>query len=218
MYIIVVGAGNLGYYVIQILGSENHDVVVIEKDLERSTKVSNDLDILSIHGDATELSVLQKAGIENADVVVCLTEFDETNLIIGLISKEFGVKTVAASLSKVHYQQHVLKKLGIDVVIHPEAAAAGYISQLITQPDVLDLSFYSKGEAEIVEFSINDKSKYIGKTVSKFNTHIPGETRIIGMYRSSKFSFPEDKTILKKGDKLLIISKKSKVSKVRKLQ
>ncbi|MDD4221126.1 MAG: TrkA family potassium uptake protein [Candidatus ainarchaeum sp.] len=218
MYIIVIGAGNIGYYVTQILVSENHDVIVIEKDLEKSTKVSNELDVLSIHGDATELSVLQKAGIEGADVIVCLTELDEINLVIGLIAKELGVKTVAASLSKVHYQQHVLKKLGIDVVIHPEAAAAGYISQLITQPDVLDLSFFSKGDAEIVELTINDKSKFIGKTVSKFNDHIPGDTRVIGMYKLGKFMFQTDKTILEKGDKLLVISKKNQVKSVRKLQ
>jgi len=218
MYIIVVGVGNLGYYVTQILSSENHDVVVIDKDEEKCEKAANELDVLTIHGNATELSVLQKAGIEDADVIICLTELDETNLVVGLISKELGVKTVAASLSKVHYQGEVLKKLGIDLVIHPEAAAAGYISQLITSPDVLELSFFSKGDAEIVELTIDDKSKYIGKPVSEFNKHIPGETNIIGIYKKNKFLLPTINTKLDKGDKLLIISKKSKVSSVRKLK
>lgn len=218
MYIIVVGCGNLGYYVTEMLVSENHDVVVIEKDILRSQKVSNDLDIITITGDGTELSVLEKAGIDHADILISLTETDETNLIIGLMSKELGVKTVAVSLSKVHYHGPIIKKLGIDLVIHPEAAAASFITQLVTQPDVLDLSFYSKGDAEIVEISINDNSKYIGKSVKFFNEKIPGETKTIGMYRQAKFLFTTDEMILEKGDKLLIISMKSKVSQLRKIK
>lgn len=218
MYIIVVGCGNLGYYVAELLIAENHDVVVVEKDSLRSQKVSNDLDIVSITGNGTEPSVLEKAGIDHADILISLTETDETNLIIGLMAKELGVKTVAVSLSKVHYHGPIIKKLGIDVVIHPEAAAASYITQLITQPDVLDLTFYSKGDAEIVEISLDDDSKYIGKDVKFFNEKIPGETRTIGLYRGGKFMFTEDSMLLEKKDKLLVISMKGKVSQLRKMK
>lgn len=218
MYIIIVGCGNLGYYVAELLISENHDVVVVEKDSIRSQKVSNDLDIVTITGNGTEPSVLEKAGIDHADILISLTETDETNLIIGLMAKELGVKTVAVSLSKVHYHGPIIKKLGIDVVIHPEAAAAGYITQLITQPDVLDLTFYSKGDAEIVEISLDDDSKYIGKDVKFFNEKIPGETRTIGLYRQGKFMFTEDSMLLEKRDKLLVISMKGKVNQLRKMK
>lgn len=218
MYIIVVGCGNLGYYVTKMLVSENHDVVVIEKDTMRSKKIADDLDIVTITGDATEPSVLEKAGIDRSDILISLTEVDETNLIVGLMSKELGVKTVAVSLSKVHYHGPIIKKLGIDLVIHPEAAAAGYITQLVTQPDVLDLSFFSKGDAEIVELALDDNSSYIGKTVKHFNEKIPGETKTIGMYRSNKFLFTTDEMFLEKGDKLLVISMKSKVSLLRKMK
>lgn len=218
MHIIIVGCGNLGYYVAELLVKENHDVVVIEKDLLRSQKVSNDLDIVTITGDGTELSVLEKSGIDNTDILISLTETDETNLIIGLMAKELGVKTVAVSLSKVHYHGPIIKKLGIDIVIHPEAAAASFITQLVTQPDVLDLSFYSKGDAEIVEISIDDNSKYIGRDVKFFNEKIPGDTRTIGMYRGGKFLFTSDDMILEKKDKLLVISMKNKVSLLKKIK
>lgn len=218
MYIIVIGAGNLGYYVTQILASENHDVVVIDKDKEKCEKVSNDFGVITINGDATELPILQKAGIEDADVVICMTQLDETNLVIGLMCKEIGVKTVAASLNKIHYQKELLKKLGIDIVIHPEAAAAGYISQLISSPDVLDLSFFSKGDAEIVEVKIDDNSKFVGKPISKFNKHIPGETNVIGVYKKDKFSLVNEDMLIEKGDRLLVISKKSKVHLVKNIK
>lgn len=217
MYIIVVGAGNLGYYLTQILVSENQDVVVIEKDLNRSTKIMNDLDVVTITGDATEPSVLQKAGIDHADTLICLTDVDETNLVVGLIAKEFKVKTVAASLSKIHYQGNVLKKLGIDVIIHPEAAAAGYIAQLITQPDILDLSFFSKGDAEIIEITISKKSKYINGTIANLNKALPKDSHIIGLYKKDDFMIPKDKTKVEYGDKILVISKKTKIQSVKKI-
>jgi trk system potassium uptake protein TrkA len=218
MYIIVVGAGNLGYYVTQLLVSENHDVVVVEKDKIRAKKVSDDFDIITINGDGTELSVLEKAGIDQADVVICITTLDETNLVIGLMCKELGVKTVAVSLSKIHYQGEILKKLGIDIVIHPEAAAAGYIYQLITSKDVLDLSFFSKGDAEIIELNIDENSTNIGKSLDSFNSKIHGDTNIIGLYKKGKFIFPKKNTKLEKGDKVLIISKKNKISTLRKIK
>lgn len=218
MHIIIVGCGNLGYYVSKMLISENHDVVVVERDNYRSEKAANDFDVITITGDATEPSVLEKAGIDHATILIALTEVDETNLIIGLMAKEYGVKTVAVSLSKVHYHGPIIKKLGIDVVIHPEAAAAGYITQLVTQPDVLDLSFFSKGDAEIVELALDDNSKYIGKNVKFFNNKIPGETRTIGLYRDGKFLFTEDDMILKQKDKLLVVSMKSKVSQLRQMK
>lgn len=218
MYIIVVGCGNIGYYVTELLLAENNDVIVVEKDPEKSKRVANDLDVLTITGNGIEPSVLQKAGIDRADVLIALTEADETNLVIGLIAKELKVKTVAVSLSKVFYHEQIIKKLGIDIVIHPEAAAAGFITQMVTHPDILSLSFFSKGDAEIVEITLDEKSKYVGKTIKFFNNKILGETRTIGLYRSGKFMFAEDDIVLLNKDKLLVVSKKSRASFLKKIK
>ena len=217
MYIIVAGAGNLGSYLIRLLNQENHDVVVIEKNEEIAKKISDELDVVTIIGDATEPEILKKSGISQADIIVCLTSLDETNIVVGIIAKDIGVKTVAIALSKIHYQKEVLDKLGIDLVIHPEAAAAGYIAQLITEPDILDLSFFSRGDAEIVEYIISVKSKYRDKQFEIFKRDLPKDTSIVGFFRDSKFNTSK-KVIFKEGDRILIVSKKEQISKIRKLK
>jgi trk system potassium uptake protein len=217
MYIIVAGAGNLGSFLIRLLDQENHDVVVIEKDEETAKKISDELDVVTIIGDATEPEILKKAGISQADIIVCLTSLDETNIVVGILSKGIGVKTVVISLSKIHYQKAVLDKLGIDLVIHPEAAAAGYIAQLITEPDILDLSFFSKGDAQIIEYTINKKSKYISKKLDVLKKDLPKEANIVGFFNNSKFNIKTD-TTLQEGDRVLIVSKKEFVSKIKKLK
>lgn len=218
MYVIVAGAGNLGSYLIRILNEENHDVVVIEKNEEIANKIAEELDIVTIVGDATEPSVLRKAGITQADVIVCLTTLDETNIVVGLLAKEIGVKTVAIALSKIHYQKNILDRLGIDLVIHPEAAAAAYISQLITEPDILDLSFFSRGNAQIIEFNVSDKSKYINKKMCVLEKDLPKDTSIVGFFRDQSFYTTNLENKIHEKDRILLVSKKEHIKKIRKMK
>jgi len=215
MYIIVVGAGKLGKYLTQLLLDEEHDVVVVDKDLNICKKIAEELNIEVIHGDGTEPSILEKAGIREADAVVALTGSDETNMVICLVAKELGAKQVAARIEKVQYDERILNKLGIDIVIHPQAAAAGYIEELITKPDVLDLAFISRGAAEIMEVEITEESKIAGKKVKDIE-HPPGAA-IIAIIEDENLIIPEQETIIVPGMKILILAKRDVANKVRKM-
>ncbi|MDD4251291.1 MAG: TrkA family potassium uptake protein [Candidatus ainarchaeum sp.] len=214
MYIIVVGAGNLGYYLAQLLLEEKHECVVIDKDPKRCDKIANDLDIVAINGDATDPKVMAKVDIKESDAVVALTGQDETNMIICLLAKDLGATQVAARISRIDYNEQILKKLGIDIVIHPEAAAAGYIEGLITKPDVLDLAFLSRGNAEIMEVQIKKGSKLEGKQVKDIES--PDGSALIGFYDGGELVIPKPDSILKIGMKVLIIAKREVANKVRK--
>jgi trk system potassium uptake protein len=213
MYIVVVGSGNLGYYLAHLLLEENHECVVIDKDSERCNKIAHDLDIVAINGDATDPKILEKVDIKESDAVVALTGQDETNMIICLLAKDLGAKQVAARISRIDYNEQVLKKLGIDVVIHPEAAAAGYIEEIITKPEVLDLAFMSRGNAEIMEVQIQKGSKLDGKKVKDIES--PDGSALIGFYDGGELVIPKPESKLKAGMKVLIIAKKEVANKVR---
>ena len=215
MYVLIVGAGDVGYYLAQLLLEEEHDAVVIDKSAERCDKISQELDIVATQGDGTEPKTLEKAGVKEADAVVALTGQDETNMIISLLAKELGAKQVAARISKVDYDEEVLKKLGIDVVIHPEAAAAGYIAELITKPDVLDLAFISRGSAEIMEIQITEKSKIANKKVKEIE-HPPGSA-IVALFEGKNLVLPDAETLVKPGQKILILAKREVAEKVRQI-
>ncbi len=215
MYIIIVGAGNLGYYLAQLLLDEEHDVVIVEKDEKTCEKVSSELNVVATKGDGTDPKVLEKAGIKEADAIVVLTSQDETNMVISLLAKELGAKSVATRISRVEYDEKILNKLGIDIVIHPEAAAAGYIAELITKPDVLDLAFISRGAAEIMEIEVGEKSKVVGKKISELE--YPPGSAIVAMYENETFIIPDKESILRPGLKLMVLAKTEVSQKVRKL-
>ncbi len=215
MYILVVGAGSLGYYLAELLTEEGHDVVVVEKDEKKCEKISNELDVVSIKGDGTDPKILDKAGIKEADAVVALTAQDETNMVVSLLAKELGAKNVAARLGRVEYDEKILKKLGIDIVIHPEAAAAGYIAELITKPEVLDLAFISRGDAEILEVMVKEKSKLAGKKVGEIEH--PSGTAIVALYKYGNLVIPDKDTVIEAGSKILILSKREATQKVKKM-
>lgn len=215
MYIIVVGAGKVGYYLIQLLLEEGHDTVVIEKDVSICQKISKELDVVCIQGDATEPSILEKAGISECDALVSLTGQDETNMVVSLLAKELGAKQIATRIEKVQYDEKVLNKLGIDIVIHPEAAAAGYIEELVTKPEVLDLAFISRGQAEIMEIKLGADSKLVGKKIKDIN--YPAGSAIVALYEDSQLVIPDPEYVFKPDTKLLVLAKTEVADKVRRM-
>ena len=215
MFFIVVGAGEIGYYLTELLLEEEHDIIVVDMDEEACKKISNELDIVAHHGDATDPKVLEKLGLREAEALVALTGSDETNMVVSLIAKELGAKSVAARLGKIEYDQTVLKKLGIDIVIHPEAAAAGYIAELITKPEVLDLAFISRGKAEIMEIEIKPNSKMVGKKISEIEN--PAGSAIIALVEEGRFVIPNLDYRIPAGAKVLILAKREVADKVRKI-
>jgi len=215
VYIIIVGGGDLGFYLAQILLDEEHDVVIIDKDEKKCEKISSELDLVVTLGDATETKILEKAGIKEADALVALTGQDETNMVISLLAKELGAANVATRIGKIDYDETVLKKLGIDIVIHPEAAAAGYISELITKPEVLDLAFISRGQAEIMELELTEKSKAVGKKIK--DMEYPPGSAIVAVYENETLIIPDPNTELNVGSKILILAKREIAKKVKNL-
>jgi trk system potassium uptake protein len=213
MYYVVVSAGRFGYYLTKLLLEEEHEVVVIEKDEKLAQKIANDFDIVVLIDDPTKRSVLEQANVRSADALIALTDEDEVNIMICILAKELGAKKVAVRLSKVSYHQEFLTKLGIDVAFHPEVAAVSYIEQMLTKPDVLDLAFLSKGEAEIIEFKVTKESKILNKKVSNLTTDKTGVVAIFDI--KNKLLIPKPDTILKEGFKVLYLAQTNEAKKIK---
>src|SRR3989338_4909679 len=131
MQIVIVGITELSRYVADVLKEEGHSIVIVDKDGAACRTFSSETDVLAVHGDATEPKVLEQAGIEKADAIVALTRKDDTNMMAALLGKELGAKKAIARMNVIDYDEAVLKKMGIDIVVHPNAAAAGYIASMI---------------------------------------------------------------------------------------
>ena len=206
MFFVIVGGGKLGFYLAKILVEERHDVVVVEKDDRKSMEISEKLDIVTIKGSATSMDTLKKASIDEADAAIITTENDETNMIVGLLCKKLGAKRVVVKISNPEYKEDLFKELGIDMIFHPEAAAANYLEEWLTKPELIDLAFLSKGNAEIIEFEIKKDYKIKGKMVK--DVKLPENSGIIAIFRKNDFILPKGEEILEEGDKILVLTKR----------
>jgi trk system potassium uptake protein TrkA len=215
MFVVIVGTGRIGYHLARTLIEEGHELIVVDKDGDVCQEVAAELECTTVRGDATKPRTLEEANVREADNVIALTGSDETNLVVCLMAKQMGARYVAARLGSLHYDEETLKKLGLDLVIYPEAAAAGYISELVTKPDVLDLAFIARGHAEIVELEVTEGSKIIDQKIEDIEN--PQGTAIIAFVQDNKIVIPDPKTKIKNGDRVLVLATTEKIQQVMKL-
>jgi len=212
--IVIAGGGRLGFHLAKILEGETHDITIIEKDANTVHELNRELKSVIVHGDATRPSVLKEAGVDRCDALVALTGQDETNLVICLAAKHRGAKMTAARLANVQYDDATLEKMGIDIVVYPEAAAAAYVSELLTKPNVLDVAFIARGDAELVEVEVKPGSLAIGKLVKELS---PEGANIIAVYDGEKLVTPTNDMTVGEGMRLLLIGKTGKIKNLKKL-
>ena len=132
---IIVGAGEVGFSVADMMSDENYDVVVVEQDDEKLATVSSQLDVMAIKGNGASPYVLEKAGVRDCDLLLAVSNIDEVNLISCMVADRFGVKTKIARVRDPDF--HLIggpitaQQLGIDVMINPEVETADEIVALI---------------------------------------------------------------------------------------
>jgi len=208
VHIIIVGAGKVGYNLAQMLSNSNHDVVVIEKNEERRSILSESLDIQTVAGNGASFQSLEEAGIREADMLIAVTESDETNLISCLIGKQFGVKQTVARVRNPEYadyrQGSMYTKMGIDLVINPELVTAREIAKLIEVPEALSVDYYADGRIQLLELKIEKNSPVAGKKLQDIN--IPGQFLIVSILRKDKMIVPGGEDTLNPGDLVFIFA------------
>ncbi len=214
MYIIIAGIGRIGYTLAKSLSEKGHDIVLIDIDKDVCKKVSAEIDALVINGDCTKTKILEDAGIEDADIYIAVTGKEEVNLMSSLLAKSYGVNKTIARISEIEYKD-VFERLGVDVVISPELIAANYIEKLIERPGILDLTIVGRGEAEILEFIIPEKSKIANKKIKELGR--PKDYLIIAVYEDDELKIPSGDTELKAGDRVLVLVKKDAADIIRRM-
>ncbi|MBU0520301.1 Trk system potassium transporter TrkA [bacterium] len=211
MKILVVGGGEVGFFLAGELARENHDVVVIESDGERLARIAKSLDILAIEGDGTSQRLLEQAGIKSADMLVAVTNSDEGNILACMIAREFGVKTKIARV-----RDHALSetesvlapsRIGIDLMIHPELETAREILRLIQMPAATEVIEFFDGQAVLLGLRLADGSPMVGKTLIEIGKSYEGTTfRIAAVSRDNQTIIPRGDHRIEKNDLLYVVT------------
>ncbi len=194
MYIIIGGGGDVGYYLARNLLNRGHEVLLLEKESSRQQTLSDELGPSVAKGDACEARTMEEAGARRADVVIAVTGEDEDNLVICQMAKQrFNVKRTIARVNNPTHEE-LFKKLGITITVSPTRSILALIESELSRPPFLMLMRLKKAGLEIVEMTIDPKSKVVGKRLSEVN--LPRSSNLALIIRGDEPVIPNAETIL----------------------
>jgi trk system potassium uptake protein TrkA len=182
MYIVIAGLSDIGRNLAELLAKEGHEVMVIEQDPAKCAEIAEGSDIMVITGDASQKSTLEEARVRNAHAFVSAAGNDSENLMICMVAKEMGVKTVISLVDEAEHAE-AFRKAGINLQVNPDPVVAKHIYRLISQPYVKDfLSFIG---TEIFEIEIEEGMKCVGRSVSELAP--PNGVKVLIVQRGDKY-------------------------------
>jgi trk system potassium uptake protein len=203
VYILIVGGGKVGTNLTAQLMKMGHEVTLIENDRNRYAMLEERFEHVVRPGDATELFVLERAGIERADLVVAVTGDDEDNIIVCQVAKEkWGVPKVIARVNDPRNQQH-FDMVGITLTVSATATILALIEHELPQHELVTLIDLKRENLEIVEFALSDNSPAAGRFVRDLN--LPSRSRLISVTRGGRAEIAIGDTQLEPGDLVMAI-------------
>ncbi|MAT06134.1 MAG: Trk system potassium transporter TrkA [Acidimicrobiaceae bacterium] len=171
MHVIIVGAGEVGWYLAQRLGAENHDVVVIEQDEVIARALGDELDVQTVVGSGTHPSTLRAARVERADLVAGVTQDDEVNMICSALSKQMGAKRTVVRLQTDELRgpegAELRKLVDADLIIDPDADTAEEILRLVSVSGADEVYPMAGGSLVVLGAVVGAGSPFVGRTLAE---------------------------------------------------
>lgn len=198
MKILVVGAGQVGYFLCERLSLEGHEVTLLDRDSARVHASQEQLNVLVVEGNGASAECMERAGIKQADAIMAVTDQDEVNILACLLAREYGVPKRIARVKSIEYLSRgaVLskEKLGIDLMINPEDAVADELANLAGREGTFDVAEFAEGQIQFLGYRITPESPLNDLSLREL-----GELR--GMYRFVVAAITRHgETIIPRGD------------------
>ncbi len=214
MKIIILGAGQVGTSVAEVLASENSDITVVDIDERKLEDLRDRLDIGTVVGEASHPEVLAQAGGEDADMILAVTNSDEINMIACQVAYTlFHTPTKIARVRSIGYLSHpqlfTQEALPVDVLISPEQLVTDYVQRLIEHPGALQVLDFAGGKVQLVAVRAYYGGPLVGHELQTLREHMPGiETRVAAIYRRDQAIVPEGNTVIEADDEVFFIAAK----------
>lgn len=211
MRVLILGGGEVGQLVARRLIREKSEVVIVENDEERCARLEETLDAKIVHGTASSVKTLEKAGVGKSDMVIAVTNSDEANILGCLIAQTYASVKIKVARLRTHEVDRWRAMCGkdlldIDLVIHPDRETAERILRVIGLPGVSDILEFADGRIKLFGMNVAHDSWVVGKTMAEMDEAGPPRNSLIAIiFRGHKAIIPRGHDVLRPGDHIYIV-------------
>jgi len=212
MKIIILGAGQVGLSMAEILSRENNDVTLVDNDSSQLEGVQDRLDIRTIEGSASHPNILEQAGGRDADLILAVTNQDEVNMAACQIAYSlFRTPTKIARIRSASYLSHpdifCDQAIPIDLIINPEEIITQQVLRLIEYPGALQVVDFADGKIQLIGVRAYYGGPLVGHELGELRNHLPtAKTRVAAIYRQNQAIIPHGDTVIEPDDEVFFVA------------
>ena len=217
MKIIILGAGQVGGTLAEHLAGEANDITIVDTDAERLRSLGDRLDIRTVQGKASFPTVLRQAGADDADMLVAVTNSDETNMVACQVA--YTLFHTPRRIARVREAAYLTRTdlfaneaIPVDVLISPEQVVTHYIKRLIEHPGALQVIDFAGGKAQLVAVRAYYGGPLVGQQLRQIRHHMPNvETRVAAIFRRDRPILPRGDTVIEADDEVFFIAARADI-------
>lgn len=217
--IVIIGAGTMGSYLAQLLEAQKFEVVVVDTNTNRLSRIQDQMDVQTLKGEGVDPYIQVKAGVRDAELLLALTNDDEVNLMSAFIAKRLGARTTVARARSPWYSSSrylsLESSLGVDKIMNPEHLSALEIVRYLDEPDALQLAQFAHGKVQLRTFTMDEDSPFVDHALSEIR--LPENVLVVVRTRGNVVVIPTGDTVLRPGDKITIMGVAEKLPQAQKL-
>ena len=189
MNIIIIGCGKVGETLAEQLNEKGNNITVVDSDPKRVSDITDRLDVMGVVGNGATHTVQEDAGVDKADLLIAVTGSDELNLLCCTVAKIVGECQTIARIRNPEYSSespYLRDKLGLAMVINPEAAAAAEIERVLRFPSALKIDTFARGRVQLTRFRLSEDARIVGMSVREMATKLNSDVLVCTVERGEE--------------------------------
>lgn len=206
MKIILVGGGKVGSALCSSLVADDHDVVLIEQNETVLNYMTRRFDIIGLAGNGADFAMLEAANVQDCDIFIAITQYDEVNMVAAVLAKKMGAKETIVRVRNPEYSNPYFKEkniLGFSLIVNPELLAARAIANIIDFPNALSVERFAGGLVSLMEFIVRKDSNICQMSMADFRKKF-GNVIVCAIERDHKLMIPSGNMILEDKDRIFV--------------
>jgi len=217
MHIVILGAGQVGRTLADYLTQEANDITLVDSNSDRLEDLQGKIDIRTIVGNASHPDILRQAGLEDAELLIAVTNDDETNMIACQIA--YGLFQTPTKIARIRAASYLKEpklfsnaNIPVDVLISPEQLVTNFVTRLLEYPGALQIMDFAEGKVQLVAVRALSDGPLVGEAIHKLREHMPSiDIRVAAIYRRGQALIPDGNTVIEENDEVFFVAARTHI-------